>query len=698
MVRRCFMPTRIIILLCGCLLCIICTITLSLTCSCEEQFSLSRLHSFAASSLHGQKDQIVFRYAFPIGTKNLSLLLKEQLKEESNSFNDLIFLKDLTDTYQNLTKKSLLSMEALHNMYKFEFLLKVDSDSFVRLGAFLKALKDIADPNLYWGFLDGRARPKRRGQWTERDWIICDRYVPYQLGGGYVLSYKLVDFLVRNKDLLKIYKNEDVSVGAWLAGLSVRYVHDPRFDTEFRSRGCNNQYIITHKQTPESLKKLYASVINTGKLCEKEYRTRPSYVYDWSVPPIQNAQLENPNSVYNGTSQTELLLWQLIGPFSILLRNIAVPWIFVGFRFALSNGFWLKFALDFLFIIFNQMIDDQHSPTKFITYMRSMGLIATATAILSVDFDIFPRRFAKTYTYGRSVMDLGTATFVYCFAIVDVFKDFPSTDKFPSIRKRHFFRKHSSSIILLCMGFGRTCMLQLLNYPIQVTEYGVHWNFFITLAFLRIIVKLLGRRYHLLFGIIIVSVYQYLLGERNLQNWVLSDTVNRDTFITMNREGIFSLFGYLSIYYFASAIASFMYSTGIRLKSWFCRTFQLFMIAALLFFAQKLAEILMGPPSRRIANLSYILEMLVFHTICMAGFLLIQLASIFGWAAQMPQFSIDEGPFERLKPCMLDSVNRYEELFNSILKWGCNIDKIDLAINHTRLLSFVESVPLTLYS
>ncbi|EJW76264.1 hypothetical protein WUBG_12826, partial [Wuchereria bancrofti] len=43
---------------------------------------------------------------------------------------------------------------------------------------------------------------------------------------------------------------------------------------------------------------------------------------------------------YNGTSQTELVLWQLIGPFSILLRNIAVPWIFVGFRFALSSGFW----------------------------------------------------------------------------------------------------------------------------------------------------------------------------------------------------------------------------------------------------------------------------------------------------------------------------------------------------------------------
>uniref|UniRef100_A0A1I7VKY3 Phosphatidylinositol-glycan biosynthesis class W protein n=1 Tax=Loa loa TaxID=7209 RepID=A0A1I7VKY3_LOALO len=305
------------------------------------------------------------------------------------------------------------------------------------------------------------------------------------------------------------------------------------------------------------------------------------------------------------------------------------------------------------------MVDEQHSPTEFITYMRSVGLIATAVAILSVDFNVFPRRFAKTYTYGRSLMDLGTATSVYCFAVVDVFKTFPSRGKFPALQRRHFFRKHLPIIMLLCLGFGRTCIIRVLNYPTQVVEYGVHWNFFITLGFLRIIVKLFGRRFHLLFGFIIISVYQYLLSKRNFQNWLLSENVSRDTFIAMNREGIFSLFGYLSMYYFASTIASFMYSTGIRLKSWFYRTFQLFMIAALLFFVQKLAEMLVGPPSRRIANLSYILEMLVFHTVYMASLLLIQLASIFGWAAQMPQFSIDESPFERLKPCMLDSVNRY---------------------------------------
>lgn len=53
------------------------------------------------------------------------------------------------------------------------------------------------------------------------------------VGGGYVLSHLLVDFVARNGMLLKAYANEDVSVGTWLAGLNVHYVHDPRFDTEY---------------------------------------------------------------------------------------------------------------------------------------------------------------------------------------------------------------------------------------------------------------------------------------------------------------------------------------------------------------------------------------------------------------------------------------------------------------------------------
>lgn len=71
--------------------------------------------------------------------------------------------------------------------------------------------------------------------------------IKLQLGGGYVMSHSLASFIHRNRDQLKLYRNEDVSVGAWLAGLRVRYAHDPRFDTEFRSRGCNNEYLVSDK-------------------------------------------------------------------------------------------------------------------------------------------------------------------------------------------------------------------------------------------------------------------------------------------------------------------------------------------------------------------------------------------------------------------------------------------------------------------
>jgi hypothetical protein len=43
----------------------------------------------------------------------------------------------------------------------------------------------------------------------------------------------------------------------------------------------------------------------------------------------------------NGTSQLEVFAVSLVGPLSILLRNIAIPWIFVGFRFNTGRMFHL---------------------------------------------------------------------------------------------------------------------------------------------------------------------------------------------------------------------------------------------------------------------------------------------------------------------------------------------------------------------
>lgn len=58
---------------------------------------------------------------------------------------------------------------------------------------------------LYWGYFDGRARVYLNGKWEEKDWFLCDTYLPYTLGGGYVISHSIVDYIARNADFLRYY-------------------------------------------------------------------------------------------------------------------------------------------------------------------------------------------------------------------------------------------------------------------------------------------------------------------------------------------------------------------------------------------------------------------------------------------------------------------------------------------------------------
>ena len=77
--------------------------------------------------------------------------------------------------------------------------------------------------------------------------------MPYAFGGGYVLSWQLVDLIGRLSVVLQLYNNEDVTVGLWMAPFNVQRIHDVRFSTHRYSSGCHNNYIVTHKEKVATL-------------------------------------------------------------------------------------------------------------------------------------------------------------------------------------------------------------------------------------------------------------------------------------------------------------------------------------------------------------------------------------------------------------------------------------------------------------
>ena len=230
------------------------------------------------------------KHLFVIGTKNLASEMVSSLAKEQSEHRDMLLLMDFEDSYDKLTEKLALMLEWLDKSLQFNYVFKVDDDTFALLDPILKELsadRENLKSNLFWGYFYGRSRVKTKGPWKETDWKLCDYYLPYARGGGYILSSSLVSFVAKNWRQFQMYHSEDVSLGAWLAPLKVNRVHDARFDTEFKSRGCKNAFIVSHKQSIQEMNNKFTSWKNSGQICEKETVVFHGYNYNWDVPPSQ---------------------------------------------------------------------------------------------------------------------------------------------------------------------------------------------------------------------------------------------------------------------------------------------------------------------------------------------------------------------------------------------------------------------------
>ncbi|KAG2119494.1 GWT1-domain-containing protein [Suillus discolor] len=153
-------------------------------------------------------------------------------------------------------------------------------------------------------------------------------------------------------------------------------------------------------------------------------------------------------------------------------------------------------------------------------------------------------------------MDIGVGSFVFSQGVpvvsaIPIIKDI-SCLQAPILPKLKSVSRKTILIIGLSIGFVSHPLLNSYNQE-HVTEYGVHWNFFLTLALLPMIIEVLFHpiisRIPLLcwvFGLEFV-VHQLALSSGRMKDFLLN-TSRSNIIIFANKEGLLSLPGCVSIH------------------------------------------------------------------------------------------------------------------------------------------------------
>lgn len=296
----------------------------------------------------------------------------------------------------------------------------------------------------------------------------------------------------------------------------------------------------------------------------------------------------------------------LIFPMAVCQTTLLYPW---GIALLCLEGLS---ATIFRIGIKEKRVTDKISSADFVSAYRSTVMVLTFVAILAVDFHIFPRRYAKTETQGYGLMDLGAGSFVMAAALVS---SRARGKKGPAV-----VVSIKRIIPLLGLGLIRLLTTKGLEYQEHVSEYGVQWNFFFTLAVIGPLAAFSPPGW--LSPCFLIGTYQYCLSNYNLQEFVENSPRTcweeksfRCNFIAANREGILGVVGYLVIFLLGEQIAT----KCIWKTQGLDRGKKLYGVAALLWTVLAvLIQVLEIPVSRRSTNASFCVWTLAHNTLILA--------------------------------------------------------------------------------
>lgn len=170
-------------------------------------------------------------------------VVSAEFDESTRVESDTIYLADLQDKYVNLAQKVRRAMCVVAKSFKFDVLLKVDSDSYVFMNTFLSWAEHntmFAHPSetYYAGHLQANVHPElnKSVKWHDLEYTKRtgrDLYPNYMEGNGYLLSQPLVDYVASTHDAdcmaseLPDFVSEDVSVGYWIENQSFKTLDMP---------------------------------------------------------------------------------------------------------------------------------------------------------------------------------------------------------------------------------------------------------------------------------------------------------------------------------------------------------------------------------------------------------------------------------------------------------------------------------------
>ncbi|NXY72261.1 B3GT5 galactosyltransferase, partial [Glareola pratincola] len=157
-------------------------------------------------------------------TVNLSQ--QADIAAESQKYKDII-QKNFTDTYYNLTLKTMMGMEWIHRFcYQSSFVMKTDTDVFVNVFYLTELLlRKKRTTRFFTGFLKTHEYPirEKESKWyVSREEYPGKTYPPFCSGTGYVLSTDVASQIYNVSESVSFIKLEDVFIGLCLAKLKIR--------------------------------------------------------------------------------------------------------------------------------------------------------------------------------------------------------------------------------------------------------------------------------------------------------------------------------------------------------------------------------------------------------------------------------------------------------------------------------------------